>query len=121
MGRLLSDYTYKTPIVGFEAEIDTPRLRCRLYKDGTLECYRDTEWDFGSGAIDTPAMVIASLPHDMGCHLTNRRLIPWSCRAQFDAYFRQILTDCGNGLWRYARWAGVSLYSQFIARWRDKK
>lgn len=121
MGRLTDHYTFKTPITGHEAQIDTARLKCKLFPSGLLFCGMDTEWDFGSGAVDTPAMVIASLAHDMGCELTNRRLLPWSCRRQFDGYFRQILTECGNGPWRYARWAGVSMYSQFIARWRDKK
>lgn len=121
-GRLLDAYSYHTPIKGYEAEIMERTTRCRLAADGTLVVFFCTEWDFGSGpAVDTPAMVAASLAHDMFCELTNRRLIPWECRKMSDGYFLHILAACGNGPWRYARWAGVSLYSQLVARWRDKR
>ncbi len=119
-GRLLADYIYETPILGYSILIDEPNLKVRLSTDGWLTVYSTTDWDFGSRAVDTPAMVIASLAHDMICIFTNRRLIPWKYRAVGDGFFLKILADCGNGLWRYARFAGVTLYSQLIARWRDK-
>ena len=121
-GRLLDTYAYHTPVKGYEAEIMERTIRTRLSADGTLTVFYCTEWDFGSGpAVDTPAMVTASLAHDIFCHLTDRGLIPWECRAPADGYFRQVLKDCGNGAWRHARWLGVRFYSTCLAKWRRKK
>lgn len=121
-GRLLEDYAYYTPIKGYFADMRLENFHCSLREDGFLVIYSDSEWDFGSGpAVDTPAMVIASLAHDAGCHMTNHRVLPWECRARFDAYFRELLKTNGNGLWRYVRWAGVVTYSQLVARWKDQR
>lgn len=130
-GELGENVTIKTPITGYHVEVDEPHLKFILWEDGTLDIDESTIWDFGSGpAINTPAMVRASLVHDMFCIMTNRGLIPWKERKHADNLFAKLL-------WRYGpkkalitpvlgvitgfRWLGVSAYSQLIARWRDRK
>lgn len=121
-GRLRSPAIFQTGIP-FAAEFRTDTVSCALAADGTLNIDVGTEWDFGSGpAVDTPAVVIASLAHDMICHLTNYRLIPWQCRAMGDRMYRVMLEQNGAGLVRRGvHWIGVRGYSELIARWRDKK
>lgn len=128
-GILQERVMFQTPIEGYHTT-GRSDLLCRLYEDGTLAVEKGFKWDFGSGAIDTPAMVYASLAHDALCRITNHRLVPWSVRAEADKYFRQLLKryQPEGGIhgaigWfsRWYRWAGVSLYSQLIARWRDKQ
>lgn len=130
-GRLLVSVTFATGIVSTGGEIEEYGSRCRLYPDGRLEVAQGFLWDFGSWAIDTPAMVRASLAHDALCRLTNRRAVPWEVRAEADAYFRKLLKEFGNRSgWlsklgnfvsRWWRWAGVRIYSSAIARWRDRE
>lgn len=120
-GRLLEDFTYKTPITGYDKEIKLRNFHCKLTKDGTLKVFCLSEWDFGSFAIDTPAMVYASLAHDAFCHMTNWLLLPWEVRFQADKYFWQCLTEAGATTSRWWRVPGVMLYSQFVARWKDRK
>jgi hypothetical protein len=122
MGRLLSRYEFWTPITGHDARIEGSTMACSIRADGLLVVEPGFEWDFGSGpAIDTPAVVIASLAHDALCLLTNRRLLPWECRAQADAYYRNLLRLNGTGLARtWWQYAGVRLYSESVARWKDR-
>jgi hypothetical protein len=122
-GLLLQDVQYPTPIIGHAAQIDENGMRCQIERGGTLTVYSGFSWDFGSGpAIDTPSVVYASLAHDAFCHLTNRRLIPWTCRAIADRYYRELLKMNGTSLpRRWWQWAAVSIYSQGVARWRDKQ
>lgn len=130
-GELTADVEYWTGITGHR--LDFARVvatkygpawvDCSLFDDGRLAVRTGTQWDFGSGpAVDTPAVVIASLAHDMICHLTNYRLIPWQCRAMGDRMYRVMLEQNGAGLVRRGvHWIGVRGYSELIARWRDKK
>lgn len=120
-GKLKEDKTYHTPITSYRASLDLKTFQCELFLDGRLVIRKGSEWDFGSWAIDTPAMVEASLAHDAICHLTNYRKIPWECRKVGDAYFRRLLQDNGGVVSPWWRWAGVSMYSQLVARWKDKK
>jgi len=120
-GRLLDDYTYHTPITGFEKTLKIKNFHCQLFADGKLKVFALSEWDFGSWAIDDPAMVYGSLAHDAFCHMTNYLLLPWSVRAQADKYLWQCLTDAGATVSRFWRVPGVMLYSQLVARWKDKK
>lgn len=128
---LLERAVYHTPITGHEAEIRKTSSACKLHRDGRLSIESGFVWDFGSFAVDTPAMVQASLAHDALCRLINLRLVPWSVRRQSDAYFRELLrryqpkggvlrTVIGF-VSRWRRWAGVSAYSQLVARWRDRE
>lgn len=119
-----------TGILGHSAALTKGELHCALSENGTLTVFAYSIWDFGSGpAINTPAMVRASLPHDALCLLTNHRLVPWSVRRKADSLFRKHLKALSpprkwyNPLRYHAnwRWLSVSLYSQLIARWRDKR
>lgn len=129
-GRLTSDATFDTGITGYHVQFNrhvvvdgrVARAICELFEDGVLIVRTGTEYDFGSGpAIDTPSVVIASLAHDMICHLTNARLLPWSCRSLGDTMYRVMLGQNGTGFARRCRhFIGVRLYSELIARWRDR-
>lgn len=126
-GRLTAPAEFLTGITGHDASIDYRRISghlvaCSLSPDGRLAVRADTEWDFGSGpAIDTPAVVIASLPHDMLCHMTNLRLLPWSCRADADRMYRVMLAQNGvRFLRRWWQYVGVRAYSEALARWKDR-
>jgi hypothetical protein len=126
-GRLNQDVFIETGITGHEASIMNSGIYCHLQPDGMMWIGTGTEWDFGSGpAINTPAMVRASLVHDMFCHLTDRGLVPWNVRSKADKLFRQHLIDYNpkrrwfNPLryWHNARYAGVVMYSQCLARFK---
>jgi len=120
-GKLLADEYYQTAITGHRVSYDRNAMRCDLYPDGMLVVYKDSEWDFGTFAIDTPAMVVASLEHDAFCNMTNSRDLPWSCRLQADKNFWNRLTENGATISRLWRVPGVMLYSQLVARWKDKQ
>jgi hypothetical protein len=123
LGLLLSDIEHYTPVTGYEAEIEDTASKCRLAENGCLRTFAGFTWDFGSGpAIDTPAVVRASLSHDAFCLLTDRGLIPWECRAIADTYYREQLKRYGTGFFR--RWwhyAGVRSYSKTVAYWSRTK
>jgi hypothetical protein len=121
-GRLLAGYSYDTPITGYAVTLNTPTYGCRLTPDGRLYIKAVSEWDFGSGpSVQTPPMVYASLAHDMFCHLTNRRLIPFSERKAADLYFWTCLGEAGATVSRLWRLPAVFGYSQLVARWKDKQ
>ncbi len=130
-GVLGEDLAFKTPILGYDIHVAEQGSVCWLAPDGTLTLYAGFDWDFGSYAIDTPALVRASAAHDALCRLTDSGALPWACRRVSDAFFRDLLKlySPGRGLirqsWNFARrwwdWLGVSAYSQLIARWRVKK
>ena len=133
-GVILSDHAMCTPITGHTAVFNNREFHCSLTDDGELIIYEGSVWDFASGpALNTPAMVAASLMHDAFCHMTNNGKLPWSCRAQADGYFAQMIRDHGprGGLlgWRTGltylssgwRWLAVSANSQLIARWSRTK
>lgn len=127
IGVLKSPRTFITPIKQFK--ISLPNEGISLSTDGTLILSAGYTWDFGSWAIDTPDMVEASALHDAICILTNKRMLPWRYRAVGDRLFRELLQSHQthrkwyNPLkhWPWVRWAGVSAYSQLIARWRDRR
>ena len=120
-GRLLSDITYQTKINGRRVTFDNDGMRCDLFVDGRLRVYTPTDWDFGTGAIDTPAMVYASLEHDVFCKMINYRLLPWSYRAIADKGLWTRLGEQGATVSRVWRVPVVMIYSQLFARWKDKK
>jgi hypothetical protein len=120
-GKLLSDYTYITPIVGYSVRYHTKDFYVHLTPDGKLFIAKGSFWDFGTGpVIQDLAMVYASLPHDMFSHLTNAGKLPWAERYQADKYFYHCLSIAGSTMSRFWRFPGVFLYSQLIARWKDK-
>jgi hypothetical protein len=120
-GELLSDKTYQTKIYGHRVTFNRNGMHCDLFVDGRLLVYTKTRWDFGTGAIDTPAMVYASLEHDALCSLTNYRLIPWKHRKVADKGLWSTLGSQGATISRLWRTPAVMLYSQFVGRWKDKK
>jgi hypothetical protein len=132
-GRLLSDYVIRTPIKGYQVSYAHGQFHCRLDVDGKLTVYAMSEWNFGNRAIDTPAMVAASLPHDAFCHMTNSGRLPWSARRLADNFFSWMLRELGprggrlglrTGLTCLSsgwRWLGVTANSQLIARWSRKE
>ena len=119
-GLLLSDITYKTAIIGRRVSFDSDAMRCDLHIDGSLVVYSGSEWDFGTFAIDTPSMVYASLEHDAICIMTNARMLPWSCRAIGDKGLWNTLSKQGATVSRWWRVPAVMVYSQVVARWKDK-
>lgn len=113
-GRLLGALFCETGIEGHAIDLET----LYLSRDGLLSLYAGYVWDFGSYAIDTPAMVIASAFHDAGCVMTDKGLLPWKYRAVFDQIFRDQLKANGTGFFRrWWCWAGVRTYSKTMAYW----
>ncbi|CAB4141150.1 hypothetical protein UFOVP412_46 [uncultured Caudovirales phage] len=113
-GKLNEPLVFDSPIKGFGAKMPFVVLE----ESGKLTLETGFAWDFGSGAIDTPSMVIASAAHDAFCVLTDMGVIPWECRKVSDAYFRELLKANGTG-WarRWWCWLGVRAYSMTFARW----
>ena len=117
---------FHSPIIGYHARIsriiDGKQVQCELYPTGLLVVFPDTVWDFGTGAIDTPDVVRASLAHDMFCHLTDSGLIPWQCRRLADQYYRDLLLQYGSGRLRAnMHFLAVRANSKFNAYWRRTK
>lgn len=117
---------YRSPIFGHAAqvhkEVGGKWVHFELFKNGLLLIYPDTAWDFGTGAIDTPDVVRASLAHDMFCHLTDLGLIPWECRVLADQYYRDLLLQYGCSKIRANyQYLAVRANSKFNAYWRREK
>jgi hypothetical protein len=117
---------YRTPITGHAArihrEVGGKWVHCELMTNGLLLVYPETTWDFGTGAIDTPDVVRASLAHDMFCHFTNLGLIPWECRKVADNYYRDLLIYYGcTKIRANAHWLVVRSNSKFNAYWSRQK
>ena len=111
---------FQTPIKGYDVTL--PYNSCQLYEDGNLWLCAGFVWDFGSYAVDTPAMVIASAAHDAFCLMTDKGLLPWECRAMADRYFRDQLKANGTPFMRrWWCWAGVRTYSKTVAFWSRKR
>lgn len=121
-GRLLERYDFVTPITGHHASLQDVKCNsCLLRSGGLLTVNPGFRWDFASGAIDTPPMVIASLAHDALCRLMAHGKLPWSTRKQADVYFRELLK--ANGCSFVRRWyayLAVRGYSLTFAH-RDRK
>lgn len=119
-GRLLGALQFQTTITGYS--INHPEDGYYLDREGLLTLYVGFTWDFGSCAVDTPAMVIASAAHDAFCVMTDKGLLPWSVRAQSDYFFRELLKQHGVGFSRrWWCWAGVRSYSKTVAYWNRRR
>lgn len=124
-GRLVGTAIWQTEITGHAFRYDGFRtvagvdlwVSFSLSADGLMAAYDRTEYDFGSGpAINDLCVIYASLPHDIGCHLTDMGAIPWKWRGWFDAFYRKGLAFYGCQWVRKAwQWAVVRSYSKFIA------
>jgi len=85
-------YKCQTPIVGHIASI--PHVL--LSDDGLLMVTAGYHYDFGSGpAVDTPAMIYASLAHDCFYDLMKADELPWDARPGADKFFRAQLLEAG--------------------------
>ena len=120
-GRLLSAYRYENSLTGYNLKFRTGDMLADLREDGTLWFYPITDWDFGTFAIDDPAMVYGSLEHDFYCKATDAGLLPWSVRYKADKLLGRRLDEAGSGFTQKWRVPGVMLNSQLIARWKRKK
>ena len=113
-GELAQNYTIKTPIEGFSA--DTGFLY--LMSTGLLTIHKGYVWDFGTGAVDTPAVLVASLVHDALCELIAKGELPKSVRKDADKYYKWLLTEAGMSrirvFWQYY---GIRTYVRFIKPW----
>ena len=117
---------FLSPVFGHNLRLDREVagkwIRVELFANGLLLVYPETAWDFGTGAIDTPDVVRASLPHDMFCHMTNLGMIPWHHRATADRYYRDLLLQYGCPKARaWWQWAVIRANSKFLAYWRRSK
>lgn len=117
---------FRTPITGnsvrIHREIGGKWVHCELMTNGLLLIYPDTAWDFGTGAIDTPDVVRASLAHDMFCHMTGLGLLPWKYRKVADGYYKALLLQYGCSAVRAnAHWLMVRANSKFNAYWSREK
>lgn len=125
-GMTTGTIAFNSPITGhavnLNREVRGKWVRCELFANGLLLVYPETTWDYGSGALDTPDVVRASLAHDMFCHLTDLGLIPWEHRAVADKYYRELLIQYGCPKVRaYNQWFWVRRYSKLVAYWRREK
>ena len=111
-GELREGFAYLTDVHGCNVHTEF----ITLHPDGLLEIDAGYVWDFGTGAVDTPDMVAASLVHDAGCDLTNEGVIPWAFRREFDREFRRVLAEYGTPLpRRWWCWAVVRINSILLA------
>lgn len=120
-GRLLADYAFADSIRGYRVSYRADSFNADLYPDGRLVVYSGSEWDFGTFAIDDPAMVVASLEHDFFCLVTDKGLLSWNVRFKADKQLWKRLGQNGGKISRWWRTPFVMIYSQTIARWRRKK
>jgi len=73
-----------------------------LETTGLLTLRTGFVWDFATGAVDTPDMVIASAAHDALCILVDEGYLPTQSQKDVDVYFRELLKELGTGFVR--RW-----------------
>lgn len=120
-GLLLSDTEFHTPVKGFHVLLEDT-LCAELFPDGRLCVKAGSIWDYGTGAIDTPDVVEASLPHDVFCVMTNKGFLPWSLREVSDKYYRDMLQERGTSfLRRWGHWAMIRLNSKTRAYWKREE
>lgn len=103
--KLLGDQAVLLEAVGFNTGIEGVNAKgtlCELSNDGVLIVKAGFTWDFGTWAIDTPDVVMASLLHDAMCNMTNDGVLPWKYRKTTDKLYRNILKEKGMGFFR--RW-----------------
>jgi len=95
-GVLETYYAAYTEIKGYSAQLSTVVLR----DTGYLLFSAGYEWDFGTGAINTPAVIAASLIHDGLTDLIREGKLPQSTRKLVDKEYKRYLKLGGMGWWR---------------------
>lgn len=100
-GILVRGYAVQTNVTGRWAI----NRYVELTKDGVLRIKKGYKWDFGTGAIDTPAVILASLIHDGLCDLIADTRLPKSYRRKVDKEYKRFLKIGGMGFlrrqWQY--------------------
>lgn len=100
-GVLVEDYVFDdTPFVGHSINVGN----IVLTHHGVLYIKHGYVWDFGTGAVDTPSMVYASLGHDAMCDLNNAGLLKGTdiTQRRIDRWFLSLLKEAGMGWFRRA-------------------
>ena len=95
-GVLQQRWVENTTVTGYCAVL--PNIT--LLKSGALFIKEGYIWDFGSGAIDTPGVVRASLVHDALCDLIAHGRLSKKARKEADLYYRKMLKEGGVGWFR---------------------
>jgi hypothetical protein len=109
-GILTAAHSFMTPVKGYNLVSKTGNIK--LKQKGLLELKAGYRWDYASGAIDTPSMQYASLPHDAFWDLRIQDLLPAKEFGKVDAYFRRCLKQAGEGWFRrHYSWLAVRMYS----------
>ena len=110
-GVLLTNFGAQTGITGRTAE----SKYVSLYKSGYMKFHKGFSWDFGTGAIDTPAVILASLVHDGLTNLIAFSKLPQACRQQVDKEYKRYLKiggmSCPRRQWQYH---GIRLYVRLL-------
>ncbi|HXK56874.1 MAG TPA: DUF1353 domain-containing protein [Gammaproteobacteria bacterium] len=86
-GILTDDIVFMTPIKTHVAVT----VHIVLAFTGRLVLRKGYIWDFATGAVDTPDMVVPSLVHDAFCDLINAGEIPKSCQSKADRHFMALM------------------------------
>lgn len=109
-GVLDADFVFETPVVG---EIAALGAGVMLRFDGSLRLVKGYSWDFGSGAIDTPGMIVASLAHDGFCDLIAAGKLGKRHKRAADKYFLTVMKHYGvpflRRWWCYLAVRGYSI------------
>lgn len=70
--------------------------------DGTVVLEVGFEWDFATGAFDTPDIIRPSAYHDFICNAVDAGALPVEYRRMGDDMFRDIAKEDGMPIWRRA-------------------
>ena len=86
----------------------------KIHADGTIILDDGFEWDFATGAFNTPDIIRASAYHDFICNAVDVGALPVEYRRMGDDMFRDIAKEDGMPIWRRA-WThfAVVKYGQF--------
>jgi len=110
-GVLVEDFYFDTEVIGKQAEGN----KVLILKDGRMCFERGFKWDFGTGAVDTPAVILASLVHDGLCNLIEDTKLPAAYRKRADKEYKRVLKMGGMG-WLRRQWQyhGIRLYVRLL-------
>jgi hypothetical protein len=107
--QLHEDIFFQTDIL-----VDVPIIMdwCSLNQYGMLYIKKGYAWNGPSGpTVDTPAFMIASLPHDVLYQMMGNKLLDEKFRINADNLLRKVCIEHGMAEWRafYVYW-GVRLF-----------
>lgn len=113
MGRLVAPFQFKTNIKGHIANISG----AKLFQDGTLDAYVGLEYNFGDFALDTIAMIVSALEHDILLRMVDQRVLPKSVLPKAHKQLRKSLKYWAVSKpiereWRWMRWHAVRAWGK---------